>query len=126
MSRLGTNTSALPLFDKPTSIGEINCFLGGVVLQNDNSLLTGAESRVALKDRFLEIPYNFRTEGQILAWVAVNEIMVKNVNSNIPVSLSWLFLPFVAFLCFLAAAQFLAEKLNQAIANLNQGIELRQ
>ena len=38
----------LPIFDRPNSIGEINCFLRTVVLQNGNSLLTGAESRVTL------------------------------------------------------------------------------
>ena len=35
-----------------------------------------------------------------------NEVTVKNVNANIPVSLSWLLLPFLAFLCFAATAQF--------------------
>ena len=41
--------SFLPIFDRPNSIGEINSFLRRVVLQNGNSLLTGAESRVTLK-----------------------------------------------------------------------------
>ena len=41
--------SFLPIFDRPNSFGEINCFLRRVVLQNSNSLLTGAESRVTLK-----------------------------------------------------------------------------
>ena len=40
--------SFLPIFDRPNNIGEINCFLRRVVLQNGNSLLTGAESRVTL------------------------------------------------------------------------------
>ena len=40
--------SFLPIFDRPNSIGEINCFLRRVVLQNGKSLLTGAESRVTL------------------------------------------------------------------------------
>ena len=40
--------SFLPIFDRPNSIGEINSFLRRVVLQNGNSLLTGAESRVTL------------------------------------------------------------------------------
>ena len=40
--------SFLPIFDRPNSIGEINCFLRRVVLQNGNSLLTRAESRVTL------------------------------------------------------------------------------
>ena len=33
-------------------------------------------------------------------------MIVKNVNANIPVSLSWLLLPFLALLCFAATAQF--------------------
>ena len=35
-----------PLFARPNSIGEINCFLRRVVLQNGYLLLSGAESRV--------------------------------------------------------------------------------
>ena len=46
--------SFLPIFDRPNSIGEINCFLRRMVLQNGNSLLTGAESRVTLSDDQLE------------------------------------------------------------------------
>ena len=42
----------LPLFATPNSIGEINCFLRRVVLENGYSLLTGAESRVTLKVSF--------------------------------------------------------------------------
>ena len=45
----------------------------------------------------------------VLAWVAGNEVIVKNVNATIPVSLSWLLLPFLAFLCFPASAQFIAS-----------------
>ena len=37
------------LFDRPNRIGETNCFLRSMVLQNGNSLLPGAESRVTLK-----------------------------------------------------------------------------
>ena len=33
-------------------------------------------------------------------------MIVKNVNANVPVSLSWLLLPFLALLCFAATAQF--------------------
>ena len=40
----------LPIIDRPNSIGEINCFLRRVVLQNGISLLTGAKSRVTLTD----------------------------------------------------------------------------
>ena len=42
------NDAFLPIFDRPNSIGEINYFLRRVVLQNGNSLLTEAESRVTL------------------------------------------------------------------------------
>ena len=35
--------------------------------------------------------------------------IVKNVNANIPVSLSWLLRPFWAFLCFPGSAQFIAS-----------------
>ena len=38
----------------------------------------------------------------VKSWVAGKEVIVKNVNANIPVSLSWLRLPFLAFLCFAA------------------------
>ena len=47
--------------------------------------------------------------GQITPWVAVNDVIVKNVNANIPVSLSWLLRPFLAFLCFPGSAQFIAS-----------------
>ena len=46
------------------------------------------------------------------AWVAGNEVIVKNVNANIPVSLSWLLLPFLALLCFAATAQFTDSSLH--------------
>ena len=39
------------------------------------------------------------------AWVAGNEVIVKNVNANLPMSLWWFLLPFLAFLCFPASAQ---------------------
>ena len=45
----------------------------------------------------------------IRAWVAGNEVVVKNVNANIPVSLSWLLRTFLAFLCFPGSAQFIAS-----------------
>ena len=45
----------------------------------------------------------------IWPWVAGNEVIVKNVNANIPVSLSWFLLSFLAFLCFPASAQFIAS-----------------
>ena len=48
----------------------------------------------------------------IRPWVAGNEVIVKNVNANIPVSLSWFLLPFLAFLCFPASAQFIASSCN--------------
>ena len=43
----------------------------------------------------------------VTSWVAGNEVIVKNVNANMPVSLSWLLLPFLALLCFAATAQFI-------------------
>ena len=86
----------------------------------------------------------FTTYSFVIAWVAGNEAIVKNVNANIPVSLSWFLLPLLAFLCFLASARPIysslqwpnyrtanegslafAEKLNKAIANLNQWVKLR-
>ena len=36
--------------------------------------------------------------------VAGNEVIVKNINANIHVSLSWFLLPFLAFLCVPASA----------------------
>ena len=51
-----------------------------------------------------------KPDSMVKAWVARNEVIVKNVNANIPVSLSWFLLPFLAFLCFLASAQFIASK----------------
>ena len=39
------------------------------------------------------------------------EVMVKNVKANIPVSLLWFLLPFLAFLCFPASAQFIDSSL---------------
>ena len=51
--------SFLPIFDRPNNIGEINCFLRRVVLQNGNSLLTGAESRVTLTNAVLLLPANY-------------------------------------------------------------------
>ena len=39
------------------------------------------------------------------SWVAGNEVIVKNVNANIPVSLPWLLLPFLAFFYFEWACQ---------------------
>ena len=44
LPRLCRITSFLPLFARPNSVGEINCFLRRVVMQNDYSLLSGAES----------------------------------------------------------------------------------
>ena len=43
----------------------------------------------------------------MILWVAGNKIIVKNVDENIPVSLLWFLLPFLAFLCFPASAQFI-------------------
>ena len=51
---------------------------------------------------------NISKQG-VYTWVAGNEVIVKNVNANIPVSLSCFLLPFLAFLCFPAAAQFIAS-----------------
>ena len=48
----------------------------------------------------------------LTAWVAGNEVIVKNVNANIPVSLSWFLLPFLAFLCFPASAQSIASLIH--------------
>ena len=45
----------------------------------------------------------------VFPWVAGNEVIVKNVNAHIPVSLSWLLRPFLAFLCFSGSAQFIAS-----------------
>ena len=42
----------------------------------------------------------FYTMDSHRPWVAGNELLVENANANIPVSLSWLLLPFSAFLCF--------------------------
>ena len=47
----------------------------------------------------------------VCPWVAGDEVIIKNVNANMPVSLSWFPLPFLAFLCFLASAQFLDSSL---------------
>ena len=41
----------------------------------------------------------------IRSWVAGNEMIINNVNAKIPVSSSWLLLPFLAFLCFPASSQ---------------------
>ena len=46
-----------------------------------------------------------RNKVHILSWVAGNEVIVKNVNANIPVSLSWLLRPFLARLSFASLAQ---------------------
>ena len=43
------------------------------------------------------------------SWVAGNEVIVITVNANIPVSLSWLLRPFLAFLCIPGSAQFIAS-----------------
>ena len=40
----------------------------------------------------------------VLAWVAGNEVIVTIANTNIPLSLSWFLLPFLASLCFPASA----------------------
>ena len=58
----GRTMSFSPIFDRPNSIGEINCFLRRVVMRSDYSLFSGPESRVTLtrlqktpvayKDRF--------------------------------------------------------------------------
>ena len=48
----------------------------------------------------------------VILWVAGNEVIVKNVNANIPVSLSWLLLLFLAFLCFPASAQSIDSSLQ--------------
>ena len=40
------------------------------------------------------------------SWVAGNGVIVKNVNANIPVSLSWLFLPFMFAFTFLTITSF--------------------
>ena len=68
--------------------------------------------------RCLESPPNLivlRTSESTLKpikpWVAGNEVIVKNVNANIPVSLSWLLRPFLAFLSFPGSAQFIASSL---------------
>ena len=34
---------------------------------------------------------------RVKSWVTGNKVIVKNVNANIPVSLSWFLLPFLAF-----------------------------
>ena len=47
--------------------------------------------------------------GKLRPWVTGNEAIVKNVNADIPVSLSWFLLPFLAFLCVPASAQFIAS-----------------
>ena len=70
--------------------------------------------------------------------------IVKNVNANIPVSLSWFLLPFLTFLCFPASAQSIDSSLQwpnsvslqkrgysrlwfcDSVAGLNQWIGLRQ
>ena len=39
------------------------------------------------------------------------KVIVENVNASIPMSLSWFFLPFLAFLCLLATAQFIDSSL---------------
>ena len=49
LQRLFRSASFIPFFDRPNSVGEVNYFLRRVLLQNGNSLLTGAESRVTLK-----------------------------------------------------------------------------
>ena len=46
-----------------------------------------------------------------LPWVVGNEVIVKNVNANVPVSLSWFLLPFLAFLYFPASTQFIDSSL---------------
>ena len=52
---------------------------------------------------------NFVPNIIVKPWVAGNEVTVKNVNANIPVSLSWLLRPFLTFLCFPGSAQFIAS-----------------
>ena len=46
-----TTPSFLPFCDTPNNVGEINCFLKRVFLQNGKALVTGAESRVTLRHR---------------------------------------------------------------------------
>ena len=73
--------SFLPIFDRPNSIGEINCFLRRVVLQNGNSLLTGAESRVTLSGKFRLVKKTYFLDTDIkqtLVWglAKVNEMNI--------------------------------------------------
>ena len=42
---------------------------------------------------------------RVKTWVAGNKVILKNVNANIPVSLSWLLLAFLAFLSHPSSAQ---------------------
>ena len=53
-----------------------------------------------------------RLFSSLRSWVAGNEVIVKNVNANIPVSLLWFLLPFLAFLCCSASAQSIDSSLQ--------------
>ena len=64
---------------------------------------------LVLKFLMKSIVVNKLFESLVETWVAGNEVIVKNVNANIPVSLSWLLRPFLAFLCFPGSAQFIAS-----------------
>ena len=55
---------------------------------------------------------NFCRIYRARSWVAGNEVIAKNLNANIPGSLSYFLLPFLAVLCFPASAQCINSSLQ--------------
>ena len=79
----------LPIFHRLNSIGEINCFLRRMVLRNDNSLLTGAESRVTLivKSNFQNYLEYDNTNTAYFHFV---ELITNIINEIAPVREIWI------------------------------------
>ena len=61
---------------------------------------------------------------QTLPWVTGNEVIVENVNANIPVSLSWFLLPFLASFASLPQLNSLIQDFNGLIWP-NSAVSLR-
>ena len=62
-------------------------------------------------------------------WVAGNEVIVKNVNANIPVSLSWFLLPFLVSLGLSSSTEPIDSSLqwpNQFLSELRKGGKAKQ